>query len=90
MEQTVLDKETAIYSQFDSLRQNISHQGIWTVRHCGDFVELWAELDSEQTEYALPLSFENAVAIPQGQVTDSVLTVPQGSERVYISGKEKS
>ena len=60
------------------------------MRRCGDFAELWAELDSEQTEYALPLSFENAIAIPQGQVAEAVLTVPQGSGRVYISGKEKS
>ena len=68
----------------------MSRVGIWTVRRCGGLTELWAELDTEQTEYALPFALSDAIAIPQGQVTDSVLTVPEGSGRVYISGKETS
>ena len=75
----------------DNIRQEIPSiykDGSWLCRKRGDYVELWGSLDPQQSQYALPVSLENGVVIPAGEVTGSTLTVPENSTNIYITGKE--
>ena len=88
VEQDILDRETKLLSQIQSSQPQISQSGVWTIRKYGEMVELWGMSDGEQLEYALPVALSDAIVIPAGAVNGSTLTVPEGSNAIYITGKE--
>lgn len=93
-EKKILDSETALMAEMDSLRQTIpaipqiQEQDGWYLLRRGDFAELWGSVSEPGA--VLPLSFDAAIAIPCGTVSGNSLTMPEGSDisAVHIIGKE--
>lgn len=93
-EKKILDSETALMAELDSLRQELptipqlEEQNGWYILRHGELVELWGSVADSET--ALPISFETALAIPAGQVSGSTLTYSTDFDNtaVHIIGKE--